>query len=572
MVARDKNHPSVIIWSLGNEAFQGRNFQAMYDWVKLHDPTRPVHYEGDTEARIVDIVSTMYPPLSKMIQFAENWNGKKPLILCEFLHAMGNGPGNIKEYIDLFYHYSCLQGGWIWEWANHGLLTKVGDGSSYYGYGGDFGEFHHDGHFVIDGVLSSLHEPTSALFEYRKALEPVQLANRSTFENVNIINRYDFISLSHLNCSYKIVGDGFSTEKEDVRLPDVAAGQIAALAIPKLPVNRIPKNIDSYLELSFTLDEDKPWAKAGDEIAWLQIPITTRAPAKVGTMKSDTSISIKQVSATALEISSDSTRWIFDLLKGQIASWFNGKQNILHTGPVFGIYRAPIDNDTIIMAEWLEKDVKRARLYTRNVTWSVDSVSRAVEIVCRHRLAPCSLDWAIETTTTYTFEGSEVQIHIKGKPQGRNTPRILPRLGIELSLEPTFSRVSWFGRGPGESYRDKKISQKFGEYSSSIDDLAAGYEFPQEYGNHTDTSWVRFESPDLGLSLRAIFLNQIEGFNFQASHYSTGDIENAQHAYELKHLQKKELIIRLDLNHHGIGSESCGKCSLSSFCGYSLTS
>jgi beta-galactosidase len=159
LVQRDKNHASVIIWSLGNEAFYGRNFKAMYKWIKEFDPTRLVHYEGDTKAETTDCYSLMYPKISEIADFAENWDGEKPLILCEFAHAMGNGPGSFKEYLDEFYKHPCLQGGFVWEWANHGLLTKNADGEEYYGYGGDFGEPVHDYNFVMDGLVTSDHTP-----------------------------------------------------------------------------------------------------------------------------------------------------------------------------------------------------------------------------------------------------------------------------------------------------------------------------------------------------------------------------------------------------------------------------
>jgi beta-galactosidase len=163
LVQRDKNHASVIIWSLGNEAFYGRNFKAMYKWIKEFDPTRLVHYEGDTKAETTDCHSLMYPKISEIADFAENWDGKKPLILCEFAHAMGNGPGSFKEYLDEFYKNPCLQGGFVWEWANHGLLTKNADGEEYYGYGGDFGEPVHDYNFVMDGLVTSDHTPGKQL-------------------------------------------------------------------------------------------------------------------------------------------------------------------------------------------------------------------------------------------------------------------------------------------------------------------------------------------------------------------------------------------------------------------------
>ncbi|KAL3492369.1 glycosyl hydrolases family 2, TIM barrel domain-containing protein [Aspergillus germanicus] len=590
LVRRDKNHPCVVIWSLGNEAFQGRNFQRMYDWVKSYDPTRPIHYEADINARIVDIVSTMYPPLDEVRAFAEDWDGKKPLVLVEFLHAMGNGPGNIKEYFDLFYEYPCLQGGWVWEWANHGLLTRNCEGKEYYGYGGDFGETHHDGHFIMDGLLSSDHQPRPGLLEYRKAAEPVQcIPEASSVHSVRIVNRYDFRDLSHLKCTFQIVGDGFQVEGREIALPTVLAGQTIDLVIPALPFDHLPKGKAAFLELNFTLKEDDTWSQAtrGEEVAWLQVPITTAEDqldsSQPVTDSTASPIQITKISQTLLDIqatnSNTTTKWTFDLVRGQLASWTAGTSQVLHTGPTLTLWRAPTDNDVSVGKDWTEKEVKHARPYTRHVSWTVDTKAKQAVIQCTQRVAPIALEWAINTTTTYTFSSSSstdsaVRIDVVGTPKGANLPQTLPRLGLTLSLPCAFTRATWFGRGPGESYRDKKLAQRFGTYSSDVADLSIGYEYPQESGNRTNTRWVRFHravaddssssssSSVRGQTLEAQFLDRPDGFDFQASHYDARDVESAKHIYELDKFRREEVIVRLDADHHGLGSESCGPPAL----------
>jgi beta-galactosidase len=570
MVCRDKNHPSVVLWSLGNEAFQGRNFQAMYDWIKSYDLSRPVHYEADIDARIVDVVSMMYPSLSQMQDFAENWDGKKPLLLCEFAHAMGNGPGNIKEYIDLFYEHRCLQGGWIWEWANHGLRAKTQDGIDYHAYGGDFGELHHDGHFIMDGVLDSEHQPGPGLLEYQKALEPVQLVQGSTISSLRIVNRYDFIDLRHLKCSYKIVGDGFVLAGTEVLLPEVLPGQTALVPIPTLLLNELPKNTDAFLEVSFTRKHEAVWGKVGDEIAWFQIPIAVSSPRDQPAMQTSV-IGIEKIGQTTLEITSPETSWTFDLVKGRLASWSHNSHNILQRGPDITIYRAPTDNDVTSGKDWVDKELKHAKPHTRSVTWAVDSVAGTAQIQCIQRIAPVALEWSLDTVTSYTFIASQVTIHVAGKPKGLNLPKTLPRLGLTLSLVPSFTSATWFGRGPGESYKDKKHAQRFGQYSCAIDQLAPKYEYPQESGNHTETRWVKFDGLEAGASLRARFIDRREGFDFQASHFEVLDVERARHIYELESYRRDEVIVRLDADHHGLGSESCGKtCTLEGFVEISL--
>lgn len=219
MVQRDKNHPSIICWSLGNESFYGRNHQAMYDWIKRKDGTRPIHYEADGDGRTVDILSRMYLPVDMLIAYAKARDWTKPYVLCEYAHAMGNGPGAVKEYVEAFYKYPRLMGGFVWEWANHGLRTKTRDGIEYMGYGGDFGDEPNDGCFVMDGLLDSKHNPTPGLLEYAKAIEPVQTLSVEGAE-VRIINRYDFLTLDHLDCRFVIKSDQGSIEEGTVDIPE----------------------------------------------------------------------------------------------------------------------------------------------------------------------------------------------------------------------------------------------------------------------------------------------------------------------------------------------------------------
>lgn len=214
MLQRDKNHASVIIWSLGNEAFYGRNHQAMYHYGKKVDPGRLIHYEGDSQAETADMFSYMYPPPWQLIKYAKESGVKdgkytKPVILCEYAHAMGNGPGWLQDYLDAFRKYERLQGGFIWEWANHGLWKEDPDGKEYYAYGGDFGDKPNDGTFVMDGLLNSKHEPTPGVIELKRVMQPVGFVFKEDEGKVEIENRYDFADLSHLAATYKIEAVGY---------------------------------------------------------------------------------------------------------------------------------------------------------------------------------------------------------------------------------------------------------------------------------------------------------------------------------------------------------------------------
>jgi len=554
LVHRDKNHASVVMWSLGNEAFYGQNFAAMYHWIKEFDSTRLVHYEGDFEAETTDCFSKMYPTIAEIVSFAENWEGKKPLILCEYAHAMGNGPGSFKEYLDEFYSKPCLQGGFVWEWANHGLLTKNAGGEDYYAYGGDFGDQPNDYNFVMDGLLFSDHTPTPGLHEYKEAIAPVQLVEGSS-ESVRIINRYDFASLDHLKCTYSIVGDGFVQAGSEISIPATAAGQEATVKIPgfSLPTH----SQEAFLQLVFTLKEPTPWAEAGHEIANLQVPISPPSTVKQSApAESSTFVTVAEISESELKIKGASSQWKFDCIRGCISSWVQSGTEIIHNGPELGFDRAYTDNDCRVSVEWKSKYVHQMKPHTRSVTW--EDNDGTVTIVCKQRIAPPVLEWSVDAEFTYTFSNDSVRISVCGKPRGLNLPKTFPRIGLELGLVPSFDVVSWFGRGPGEGYKDKKLSQKFGNYKLSVDELLTDYEFPQENGNRTDVRYVKFLTEKSDVGLRARFVDKPEGFNFSASHFKTSDLQDAQHPYELRKKRVEEVLVRLDANHHGLGSASCG--------------
>lgn len=561
LVNRDKNHASVIIWSLGNEAFYGQNFKAMYHWIKEFDPTRLVHYEGDFEAETTDCYSWMYPKISQLVEFAEKWKGDKPMVLCEFAHAMGNGPGSFKEYMDEFYNNPCLQGGFVWEWANHGLLTKNSDGEEYYGYGGDFGEVVNDYNFVMDGLVTSTHEPAPGLAEYKKAIEPVQLVDGSATE-VTIINRYDYVSLDHLKCTYSVVGDGFTVAGGEINIPSTAAGAKSTLKVPKLSLPE--SKSEALLNLVFTLKEATLWAEAGHEITTIQVPIQppTTAAAPTTATKSSSPFTITSLPGAILELKSASSKWTFDCVLGRLTSWTKSGEEILHSGPELDFDRAHTDNDCRVGVEWNAKHVHLIKPFTRSVTWS--SSSSSAEIIVTQRLAPPVLEWSVDAVFTYVFSGDGVSITVKGTPQGQNLPKSFPRIGLTLSLAPSFSSAEWFGRGPGESYKDKKLSQAIGTYSLPISSLMYDYEFPQENGNRTDTRWVKFlpsSSSSSKSGLKASFAGNGkdgQGFDFAAGHHHIQDVQKAQHPYELRKKKVEEVVVRLDYDHQGLGSQSCG--------------
>ncbi|GAQ03689.1 evolved beta-galactosidase subunit alpha [Aspergillus lentulus] len=559
---RDKNHPSVVMWSLGNESFYGCNIQAMYDAIRAIDQTRPIHYEGDKKHQTVDIWSLMYLSVEQLTQHAMEPNFSMPLILCEYAHAMGNGPGNLKEYIEAFYRYPRLQGGFVWEWANHGLCSETQTGEEFFAYGGDFGDEPNDYNFALDGLLFSDHTPTPGLREYKKAIEPVQVQCYAD-GTVQIINRYDIITLDHLYCEASVIGDGCRLPLGEVSIPPgVPPHTGAAMRLPKTAL--VQWQGEAYLQLDFRLKESNPWAQKGYLVSTSQVQISPpHNEASVPSSLVPLSIAI---TPSSLSMGCPGTEWEFSLASGRLSSWKKSGTELIHAGlgPVLDICRAMTDNDRRQDGvDWVEKFLYFSKSHTRSVSWStVDPTSSSIQVTVNSRLAPCALSWFIDVTTKYTFRSDgKVQLICNGDAGGENLPRTLPRIGLVFGLPLTLDHVQWFGRGPGESYKDKKLSQNFGTWDSRIEDLFVDYEFPQESGNRTDVRWVKLSSgrdtSESGASLKASFGRQA-GFSFMASYYTWKDLEKAKHRYDLHRVRKDYITLRLDADHHGLGSGSCG--------------
>lgn len=554
------------MWSLGNEAFYGRNHRAMAEWIRSYDPTRLIHYEPDLEAECMDMHSRMYPYISDIVAFGEDASKTKPLVLCEYIHAMGTGPGNIKEYLDAFYKYPTLQGGWVWEWANHGLLTKSKDGKEFYGYGGDFGDTPNDGNFVMDGMLNSDHTPNSGLVEYKKALEPVQLV--STFaKTVKIINRYDCTTLDALVGNWKTVSDGGEGQSGQFEVPQgVQPGNTAEITLPEVQLH---KDRETLIALSFSLKDDTTWAKAGFEVAHIQVPLN--ATTKVTRPKADGGKVSIEATHSALEITGGASSWTLSLASGKLTSWKKSNTELLAQALEPTFFRAPTDNDYPQDGrDWIDRNLHLAKLHTRETSHTTNPDGTA-SVTLTQKFAPVVLSWSLDLTTTLTFSPSgSLDMHVRGTPRGQNLPLTLPRIGVTLGLPSTFQSITWFGRGPGESYSDMKLSQPVGLHSASrVSDLWAAPDYPQECSNRTDTRWLQVSDGE-GAELTAQLyetgdVEQRRLFDFMACHYDVMDIYEAKHPFELEEKRKEHVVLRLDAEHHGLGTGSCGPKTLEEY-------
>ncbi|KAL9102758.1 MAG: hypothetical protein Q9163_002120 [Psora crenata] len=603
LVHRDKNNPCVIMWSLGNESFYGQNHQAMYEWSKRFDKTRPVHYEGDTRFFASDVCSYMYKNVSDLAKLAteDGDEYKKPIILQEYAHAMGNGPGGLKEYMETFREYRRLQGGFVWEWANHGLLKKLNDGSGrlFYAYGGDFGDEPNDGDFVMDGLCDSEHNPGPGLIELKAAYAPLSISMRGN--NIHVRNLYGFENILDLECAWSVVHflpDGkilhLSSGRCDI---DPALGErpgkevvIRPFHDKTLPFD--PTQPEIWLKVSLRRSGPCAWAEAGHEVA--------RADFRMGV--SSTSIQLPlvgslqsprvQAEGRILRVLTPTCTLTFDKIKGEIVGWSHkGFAIIQSNGPQLTFWRAPTDNDKGGQAsDWLGHGLNAMTQSVRSVLHRISDLG-ALEIKVESYIAPPIFAWGFSTSTTYTLHSNgKLLIKVNIIPKGP-APGTLPRVGLEMTLPKNQRYAEWFGLGPGQTYRDMKQAGQIGVWTKAVDDMMHMYDMPQENGNRTETRWVKVID-ERGIGLRAVlkrndttdsrpstsgvateesispldkwsFVNQAvgekqshTGFDFALSRYTAADLDQAQHPHQLKGTEG--IVFRIDDDHHGLGSASCG--------------
>ncbi|KAK4144465.1 glycoside hydrolase [Dichotomopilus funicola] len=612
MVARDKNHPSVIIWSLGNEAFYGQNHKAMYDYAKEVDPGRLVHYEGDAHAESADMYSYMYPSVETLIRHSKtegvNPDGtfEKPIVLCEYAHAMGNGPGWLEDYEEAFRTYPRLQGGFIWEWANHGLWKEDADGKAYFAYGGDFGDVPNDGTFVMDGLLHSTHEPTPGLIEFKKVIQPVKLAVEG--RELVITNLYNFVGLEHLTATYKVEQFGESTTllaSGVLDIPEIKPGTTGRIPLPATSNSfKAAANAEIFLTVSFALKVGTSWAGAGHEIAWAQRRLAV-ADLAANTKSPNSPSHPFSVEATNsdITITSPNSSFKFDKTRGHLTSWTVNGTRLLESDPITGaaitpaFWRPPTDNDRPNSLPYWRRfgvDALTSQLRATDLTTTIhkststeggdqpktdQSKADEVKITFTTYHTPPILDWGYLSKTTYTITStsSSPTLHISTHltPHGSH-PTHIPRAGFNLRLPRALNQVSYHGLGPGESYPDKSAAQRVGVWGQngepgfSVEEMHAHYEVPQEGGNRMGTRWVRVDNGEGGGGgggagvkvTRLVGSNgneEEDGFSFRVSRFRDEVVDAARHPCDLGEGEKEDAtLLRLDGKVAGVGTGACG--------------
>ncbi len=520
MVERDRNHPSVIVWSLGNESGYGANHDALAGWIRRTDPSRPLHYEGavfhrgwvDGGLTATDIVCPMYPTIDAVEEYGRRGEGDRPLIMCEYSHAMGNSNGSLADYWDVITTTPGLQGGFIWEWKDHGLLTRLPNGRRGFAYGGQFGEDRHDGNFVADGLMAADLVPHPAMQEVAWVYRPVTVALEA--ESLVVTNRRSFADLSDLRAEWELLVAGEVVESGALAVGDVAPGGVAHVDLPCVR----PPSPDAHLTVRWYQRRATTWAPAGHLVAWDQVPlIPPSSPRRPEKSRSD--VAQRNRSAT------------FRTVTGRM-----GDDTVAGLRPGVAVFRAPVDNDGLKLADDLGEDFQAGTKALGR--WRLAGVDRRPgdELVDHdHRVE--ALD-----------DGSVLHTHTVVVPDDLDD---LARVGVTFELPAGFDRVRWYGRGPLENYPDRNRGAVLGTWDAEIDEPP--YLVPQEFGLRTDCRWFEFHSPE-----RAVRLDVIEPdvLHVSATRFTAADLYAAAHETDLR--PRRTLVVHADVAHRGLGTASCG--------------
>lgn len=564
MIERDKNHPAIIFWSLGNESAFGCNFRKMTDVAHEMDPTRLVHYEGDFDVESADVYSTMYTwienPKKPYLMKDIIEKSKKPHVHCEYCHAMGNGPGNLKDYQDLVYAHDKLQGGFVWEWFDHGIESFTESGEKYYRYGGDFGDDPSNKDFCIDGLIMPDRTPSPGLYEYKKVIEPITTTAVDIQKGIiNLLSRYDFANLDRFNLVYKVMEDDVILQTGFMAVPSIEARANKDITLPyDLSAIKVKPGAHYYVNISYQLREDTGYASSGHELATAQFELPLY---KEGIVVRPEGILNVEKEHTTLHVKGANFSLDFNLVNGNLMNIVRDGMQVLSKGPRLTLWRAPISNDMEIIDKLkkvyflhLEHEV------VMNIDYHMEGNILKVEVDTINSTTNSA--WHFKTKYVYTVcPSGDILIDVEGTPSGRVdlAPDMLPRIGVSMHLDKSMEHVRYFGMGPGENYADSKEAAQMGLYANTVDGLFTNYVIPQENGNHMGCKWVSMTN-DRGMGLLA----STEGdFNFSASWYEDKDLDDAKHTCDL--VKRDYIIFNVDYKQNALGTNSCGQWQLDKY-------
>ncbi|WP_439129035.1 glycoside hydrolase family 2 TIM barrel-domain containing protein [Polaribacter sp.] len=550
MFQRDKNHPSIVTWSLGNEAGNGENFQATYKWLKDNDSTRPTQYEGATSYKNTDIQAPMYWPIHVMIKYAEQ-KVKRPLILCEYAHAMGNSLGNLQDYWKVIEKYPTMQGGFIWDWVDQGIATKNKSGEEFWAYGGDLGgkDLQNDGNFCLNGIINPDRTPHPALFEAKKVFQYVKFKEVNLSKGIfKIKNIYDFTNLAEFEFSWVLLENGLEVAKGKLKDMNVASYQTKMIQIdlPKLTNSKSDYHINFYAKTK----AQKTLIPKGHVVAYEQFLVQKGdfSPSEKNTGKE---IIAKKTDAN-LEIYNNNFKANFNLKTGVLNVLDYGFGNLFIRGITPNFWRATTDNDFGFrmpkrLGVW-KSATENQELIAINKTKKghtiiVDVAYKSPKLkdakVTMHYIF--NVNGSINVTTTFDDNGVELPI--------------LPRFGTNFIIHKEYENVNWLGRGPFENYQDRNTAALVGNYATKVADLYFPYIRPQENGYKTENRWVSFLN-DKGQGIK-ITAQKYFGFSAHQQYNSDFDAGKKKQQRHTTDIQKRDLVnINIDAEQMGVGGDT----------------
>jgi beta-galactosidase len=522
MAQRDKNHPSIIMWSLGNESGSAPILKAAATWLRSFDPTRPVHYEssigeaifsaladgeipdmGELLARPAaesDVIAPMYPEVEEIVAWATRGTPDRPLIMCEYIHAMNNSCGSLVDYWDAIRTYPGLQGGFVWDWVDQALVQAMPDGTERLAYGGDFGDVPNDGPFCLNGLVDTYRRPHPSLLELAAVIAPIRVRAVDAARGVvRVTNEYDFVDLSRLVPTWTVEVDGVTIADGDLAPLDLAPQRSTELRIP-VPARALEAGQRAHLTLTFVTADDRPWARAGHVVARRQFPMAVAPGPSVAPLVSDSKV--------------------------------REGASLADVVPTLALWRAPIDNENFGPV-----------LRPHAARWERMGLRDAAQLV------------AMATTTEPDGAGAVCVTHDVVVPEAFDD---IPRVGVRLRLGPGVHAVEWLGDGPHEGYSDRRESTRFGRWTTAVDDWPVPYVHPQASGNRTGVRWLRFLAADGAVLFTIDRLDggRDGGLDVTVSRWRDDEVAAAEHLEDLP--TRDDCYVWLDARHRGVGSAAVG--------------
>ncbi|MFC1554578.1 glycoside hydrolase family 2 TIM barrel-domain containing protein [candidate division KSB1 bacterium] len=558
MVERDKNHPSIIIWSLGNEAGDGSNFVDCYNWIKERDPSRPVQYEMADQRDHTDIFCPMYARPYILDYYAAG-KRDKPLILCEYAHAMGNSVGNLFKYWDLIYEHEQLQGGFIWDWIDQGLYKETADGKAFWAYGGDFGppDTPSGGNFCINGLISPDRKPNPHIREVKKVYQNIHVKPVDLSEGkIEIINYFDFTNLNEISMNWSILADDIFIFDQTFKYLNLSPHSSEILDLD-LPVIVPEPGVEYFLNVSFRQKNASDLLEKDYEIAWEQFQLPFYAPPDEIDITRSKKLNFRNRRDSAVMTGEDFSI-TFDKTAGKLSSYVYRGTELIKDGLEPNFWRAPTDNDYgngMVQRQGIWREAgKNASI--ENIEIRQNS-NRDVVIDVVYAIPAGQVIPAIDSkyyTQYWIFGSGEILINCRFVPGEAGLPD-LPKLGMKMELPGEFENMEWYGKGPFETYWDRKTGAKTGVYRGKVIEQYFPYIRPQETGNKTDVRWAALTNNDgIGLLAAGKPLLNVSALHFKNEDLDEGDRKTGRHSIDL---ERKDLVtLNLDYLQMGLGGDT----------------